>query len=142
MTLQGINIRSAELQDEEEVASLWNECNLKASYNDLNKDFRFALNQSNSDILLAISQDSNTICGTVMCGHDGHRGWLYYVASSTSLRGKGIGKLMVNEGEEWLRKRKIAKVQLLIRQSNEDVMNFYQHIGYEHTPRIVMAKWL
>lgn len=139
-TKQEITIRSAGPQDEKAVTSLWHECNLTTSYNDPKNDFQFALNKPNSDILVALQGDS--ICGSVMCGHDGHRGWLYYVSSSPSLRGSGIGKLMVSEGEEWLRKRGIAKVQLMIRQSNEEVMNFYQHIGYEHTPRIVMAKWL
>ncbi|PWN34927.1 N-acetyltransferase GCN5 [Meira miltonrushii] len=137
---QEITVRSARPQDEKGVISLWHDCNLTTSYNDPSKDFQFALNKSNSDILVALQRD--TICGTVMCGHDGHRGWLYYVASSPSLRGSGIGKMMVNAGEEWLRKCGIAKVQLMIRQSNEEVMNFYQHIGYEHTPRIIMAKWL
>lgn len=141
-THQEIVIRPAVPQDENAVTSLWHECNLTTSYNDPSKDFKFALNKPNSDILVAIHSSIKAVCGTVMCGHDGHRGWLYYVCSSPSLRGSGIGKLLVREGEEWLRKCGIAKVQLMIRQTNEEVMNFYQNLGYENTPRIVMAKWL
>lgn len=143
-----IIIRSATLQDEKAVTSLWHECNLTTSYNDPSKDFRFALNKPNSEILVAIQHSQSdrsseeTVCGSVMCGHDGHRGWLYYVACSPVLQKRGIGKMLIKEGEEWLRKCEIEKVQLLIRQSNEDVMKFYQHLGYDHTPRIVMAKWL
>ena len=29
--------------------------------------------------------------GSIMVGHDGHRGWLYYVASTPHSRGSGIG---------------------------------------------------
>jgi len=37
-----------------------------------------------------------------MVGHDGHRGWLYYVASTPESRGSGIGRQMVSAAEEWL----------------------------------------
>ena len=50
-----------------------------------------------------------------MVGHDGHRGWLYYVAAAPHLHGSGIGRQMVAAAEAWLRQRGVAKVQLLVR---------------------------
>ncbi|WP_158811267.1 GNAT family N-acetyltransferase [Beijerinckia sp. L45] len=38
-----------------------------------------------------------------MVGHDGHRGWLYYVAADPGARGMGYGRQMVEVGEAWLR---------------------------------------
>jgi len=49
---------------------------------------------------------------------------------------------MVEAAEQWLQKRGIVKVLLLIRESNTDVVNFYSQIGFEVIPRVVMQKWL
>ncbi len=40
------------------------------------------------------------------------------------------------------RDRGVAKVQLMVRQSNEQVTAFYERLGFEFMPRIAMAKWL
>ena len=32
-----------------------------------------------------------------MAGYDGHRGWLYYLASASERRGAGIGRALVAE---------------------------------------------
>jgi ribosomal protein S18 acetylase RimI-like enzyme len=78
----------------------------------------------------------------VMVGHDGHRGWLYYVASDPQSRGAGFGRQIVEAGENWLRQRGVAKVQLLVRETNTQVVAFYEHLGFEVAPRTVLAKWL
>jgi ribosomal protein S18 acetylase RimI-like enzyme len=77
-----------------------------------------------------------------MVGHDGHRGWLYYVASAPDHRGQGTGRTMVEAGEQWLRDRNVPKVQLMIRGTNATVVPFYERLGYEDAPRILMSKWL
>jgi ribosomal protein S18 acetylase RimI-like enzyme len=136
-----LTIRHAVPADEAAVVELWRECDLVASYNDPAADFRFARAGACSDVLVG-EDDSGRISGSVMVGHDGHRGWLYYVASSPASRGSGIGRQMVQAAEEWLRYRGVVKAQLLVRETNTDVVSFYQHLGFEVTPRVVMAKWL
>ena len=44
--------------------------------------------------------------------------------------------------EDWLRQRGVVKVQLMVRETNTKVVSLYEHLDYEVTPRIVMAKWL
>ena len=136
-----LTIRSATASDEAEVIALWRRCDLVASYNDPAADFRFAKAGACSDVLVA-EDESGRICGSVMVGHDGHRGWLYYVASAQSLRGTGVGREVVAAGEQWLRERGVVKVQLMVRETNTKVVSFYEHIGYEVAPRVVMSKWL
>jgi ribosomal protein S18 acetylase RimI-like enzyme len=92
--------------------------------------------------VLVGEDEDKCIRGSVMVGHDGHRGWLYYVAADPSLRGMGYGRQMVEAGEAWLRERRVVKVQLLVREMNTKVVGFYEHLGFEVTPRTVMAKWL
>jgi ribosomal protein S18 acetylase RimI-like enzyme len=136
-----LTIRSATANDEAEVIALWRSCDLVASYNDPAADFRFAKAGACSDVLVA-GDESGCICGSVMVGHDGHRGWLYYVASAQGVRGKGVGREIVAAGEQWLRERGVVKVQLMVRETNTGVVSFYEHIGYEVAPRAVMSKWL
>jgi ribosomal protein S18 acetylase RimI-like enzyme len=78
----------------------------------------------------------------VMVGHDGHRGWLYYVAASPASRGEGVGRIVVQAAENWLRQRGVVKVQLLVRETNTKVVSFYEHLGFEVAPRVVMSRWL
>ena len=58
------------------------------------------------------------IVATAMVGHDGHRGWVYYVATDPDRRAKGYGRAIMNAAEDWLRAAGIAKLQLLVRREN------------------------
>ncbi len=136
-----IQIRPATADDKAAVVRLWRDAGLVVSYNDPSRDFTFALSAASSDVLVGID-DTSSIVGTVMVGHDGHRGWLYYVASDPARRGHGIGRRMIAAAEAWLKDRGIRKVQLMVREHNTGVVNFYEHLGYDVTPRVVMAKWI
>ena len=136
-----LTIRSALPDDEACVVELWRTCGLVASYNDPAADFRFARAGVCSDVLVG-EDETGGIIGTVMVGHDGHRGWLYYVAAAPHLRGSGIGRQMVQAAEAWLRQKRVVKAQLLVRETNTRVVSFYEHLGFETAPRTVMGKWL
>lgn len=136
-----LTIRPAAPEDEPSVVALWRACDLVASYNDPGTDFRFARAGACSDLLVGVDT-TGRICGSVMVGHDGHRGWLYYVASAPDIRGSGAGWQMVEAAENWLRDRGVVKAQLLVRETNTGVVSFYERLGYEVAPRVLMAKWL
>ena len=133
-------VRDALSADEGAVVALWRACGLVTAQNDPGGDFRFAMAQPNSTILVA--EADRRIVGSVMVGHDGHRGWLYYVAAAPDARHAGVGRAIVAAGEQWLRARGVPKVQLMIRDTNAAVAPFYERLGYEETPRIIMSKWL
>jgi ribosomal protein S18 acetylase RimI-like enzyme len=134
-------IRNATADDEPRVTALWRACNLVASYNDPSKDFRFARAKESSDILVGLDAEQ-TIVGSVMVGHDGHRGWIYYVAADPQHRYQGIGRAMVEAAEQWLKNNDVVKVMLLVRETNTQVIDFYNRLGFEAVPRVVMQKWL
>lgn len=121
--------------------ALWRACGLVVPHNDPAADFRFAKRGPNSDVLVGVNR-SGRIAGSVMVGHDGHRGWIYYVAADPAARGEGIGRQMTSAAEEWLRQRGVPKVQLMIRETNTAVADFYAKVGYVTEPRVVMSKWL
>jgi ribosomal protein S18 acetylase RimI-like enzyme len=136
-----LNIRSASEADEPAVVALWHACGLVVTYNNPQTDFRLARAKTNSDVLVGTAADG-TIVGSVMVGHDGHRGWLYYVAVALECRKQGIGRSMVQAAEDWLSRHGIAKAQLMVRETNAEVVAFYEQLGFQNIPRTVMQKWL
>jgi ribosomal protein S18 acetylase RimI-like enzyme len=123
------------------VIALWRSCGLLVEHNDPAADFRFARGRESSDVLLGIGPEGRVIA-SAMVGHDGHRGWLYYVAVDPARRGQGLGRQIVEAAETWLSERSVRKVQLLVRETNTDVIGFYAQIGFETAPVTIMQKWL
>lgn len=136
------NVIIAPLADgrEQELADLWTTCNLVVSYNPPLADIAFAREGEASDILVGMEDDR--IVASVLVGHDGHRGWIYYVAVAPDRQGTGLGAHIVQAAEEWLRDRGVRKVQLMVRPTNTKVLGFYEHLGYERSPVTVMQRWL
>ena len=122
------------------VIALWQACGLTRPWNDPASDIALARRGPNSTVL--IGREGEAIVATAMVGHDGHRGWVYYVAADPTLRSKGYGRAIMNAAEEWLRAAGIPKLQLLVRRENSGVAAFYQSVGYEEAQTIVFAKWL
>jgi len=122
------------------VIALWQACGLTRPWNDPAADIALARRGPNSTIL--IGRADNHIVATVMVGHDGHRGWVYYVATHPDRRAKGFGRAIMDAAEDWLRAAGIAKLQLLVRRENARAGTFYQSIGYAEAQTIVFAKWL
>ena len=122
------------------VIALWQACGLTRPWNDPAADIALARRGPNSTIL--IGRVDNHIVATAMVGHDGHRGWVYYVATDPDRRAKGFGRAIMDAAEDWLRAAGIAKLQLLVRRENAKAGAFYQSIGYAEAQTIVFAKWL
>ena len=110
------------------VIALWQACGLTRPWNDPAADIALARRGPNSTIL--IGRADNNIVATAMVGHDGHRGWVYYVATDPDRRAKGFGRAIMDAAEDWLRAAGIAKLQLLVRPENARAGAFYQSIGY------------
>jgi len=85
---------------------LWQQAGLTRPWNDPLSDLRRALAGPASTVLAGV-QDG-TLVATVMVGHDGHRGWVYYLAVAARARGRGHGRALMRAAEEWLREREAA----------------------------------
>jgi ribosomal protein S18 acetylase RimI-like enzyme len=124
-----IAIRPFDLADTEAVVSLWQLVGLTRPWNNPYQDIRRKLSVQPELFLVAV--DDRTIVGSVMAGYDGHRGWLYYLASAPDRRGQGIGRRLVAEAEERLIEMGCPKVQLMVRPENGVARGFYDSLGYE-----------
>lgn len=118
--------------DVESAVSLWEACGLTRSWNDPQKDIRFAMAGETSTVLVGLID--GRIVATVMAGHDGHRGVLYYLAVQPEFQKRGYGKAAVAAAEQWLRERGVWKINLMVRKDNEKAGRFYERMGYEINP--------
>jgi ribosomal protein S18 acetylase RimI-like enzyme len=135
-----LEIRAYRAGDRDGVVALWRACDLTRPWNDPDADIALFGRDGNASILLGIR--NGRIVATAAVGHDGHRGWLYYVAVDPVSRGVGYGRAIVRAAESWLADRGIPKVQLMIRNNNAAVAGFYAALGFETAPIIVMQRWL
>lgn len=94
------------------------------------------------ELFVVAVDEEGTLSGCVMAGFDGHRGWMNYLATHPDSRGKGIGRALVEHIEKALRDLGCPKVNLQVRTSNADVVEFYRHLGYEVDDTIALGKRL
>jgi ribosomal protein S18 acetylase RimI-like enzyme len=136
----GLDISPLDDADIDAVVSLWERCGLTRPWNDPRADIAFARRGASSAIL--VGKSDNAVIATVMVGHDGHRGWFYYVAVDPERQGQGLGRAIMAAGEDWLRAQGVEKAQLIVRAGNEKVRAFYEALGYGEQPRVLFGRWL
>jgi ribosomal protein S18 acetylase RimI-like enzyme len=137
---QSLTITSIEDSDIPEVIRLWERCGSPREWNDPAADIALARKERNSTILLG--RHEGALMASVLVGHDGHRGWVYYVSVDPDHRFKGYGRDVMRAAEDWLRLHGIKKLQLMVRPDNAKVHAFYEQLGYYDQQRTTFAKWL
>ncbi|MDQ0726351.1 GNAT family acetyltransferase [Microbacterium sp. W4I20] len=135
-----VEIRPLTDVDVEPVVALWEETGLTRPWNDPREDIRRA--RAVWPELLLVATDQDALVGTVMAGYDGHRGWLYYLATSPERRGEGVGRRLVEEAESRLLALGCPKVMLMVRAGNDAVLEFYDGIDYTRESTLLTGKRL
>ncbi len=77
-----------------------------------------------------VARDDERLVGTVLCGHDGRRGYLQHLAVDRAYRRRGIGRALVQQVLEALRAIDINKCHLFVIKTNAPAIDFWQHIGW------------
>lgn len=124
-----VRIRAFEERDTEPAVALWQAAGLTRPWNDPYLDIERKLAVQRELFLVAV--DGDEVVGTVMGGYDGHRGWLYYLATAATHRGRGVGAALVAEVERLLLAMGCPKVQLMVRPDNQGARGFYAALEYE-----------
>jgi ribosomal protein S18 acetylase RimI-like enzyme len=137
---QTLTITAVEDDDIADVIALWQRCGSTREWNDPAGDIALARREANATVLLG--RNDSVLVASVLVGHDGHRGWVYYVTVDPDHRYKGYGRAIMAAAENWLRARGIQKLQLMVRGDNVQVHAFYKSLGYYDQERVTFAKWL
>jgi len=136
-----VEIRPYDGGDESGVLDLWREAfpNPKP-HNDPGSSIRRKLDVQRDLFFVAV--DGDEVVGTAMAGYDGHRGWVYSVATSSARRREGVGRALMERVEAELVERGCPKLNLQVDETNSGVVAFYDALGYRVEPRISMGKVL
>jgi ribosomal protein S18 acetylase RimI-like enzyme len=135
-----MQIRSYQPADEEAVVSLWRECGLTRPWNDPHKDIARKLTEQPELFLVGTVDD--TVMATAMIGYDGHRGWVYYLAVHPTHRKQSHGRALMREAERLLLERGCPKINLLVRSTNNAVIEFYRSLGYAQDESVSLGRRL
>jgi ribosomal protein S18 acetylase RimI-like enzyme len=133
-------IRQYKAADRDDVIELWKECGLVVPQNDPIRDIERKLKVNPEWFLVGELQVN--IVATCMAGYDGHRGWINYLAVAPKYRRQGFAGKLMQEAERILRRAGCPKINLQIRTSNSDVIEFYKAIGYSIDDVVSMGKRL
>ena len=133
-------IRPYEHDDETAVIDLWARCGLARPWNDPKKDIARKL-LVRPDLFLVGIIDSQLVA-TAMAGYEGHRGWINYLAVAPEQRRVGIAREIMARAETLLREAGCPKINLQVRSTNSEVIEFYKRIGYAVDDVVSMGKRL
>lgn len=135
-----MQIRPFQPPDTEAVIELWCACELLRPWNDPHKDIRRKLDEQPE--LFLVGEREGKIVAVLMVGYDGHRGWLNYLGVAPEHRRNGYGRKLVEAAEVLLRDRGCPKINLQIRTSNLEVIEFYRRLGYVQDDVVSFGKRL
>ena len=123
-----MKIRAFEPNDAAAVIALWQECGLTRPCDDPQADI--ARKRMEQPELFLVGTLADKLVATAMLGFDGHRGWVHYLAVSPRYRKRSYGRALMREAERLLIERGCPKLNLLVRSSNTEVIEFYRKLGY------------
>lgn len=133
-----MKIRPFQMTDHDDVIRLWIQCGLVVPHNNPSRDIERKM-KVNPEWFLVGEIDGQVI-STCMVGYEGHRGWVNYLAVNPDLQGHGLGKQIMEHAEKILSDAGCAKVNLQIRSTNQQVIRFYESLGYRQDHVVSMGK--
>ena len=135
-----MRIRAFRPEDQQAVIRLWEACGLVVPQNDPVADIACKL-QVQPELFL-VGQLDRAVIASVMAGYEGHRGWINYLAVDPRFRRRGIGRRLMEAAEDELRKAGCPKINLQVRESNNETITFYRRLGYTVDAVVSLGKRL
>jgi len=131
-----IVIREFYIEDYDDVLQLWQTVEgLEIAEGDDREGIAQFLAHNPGLSRLAI--DGSKVVGVSMCGNDGRRGHIYHVAVDPAYRRYGLGKRLVEECLDGLRRVGIMRVIILVADYNLGGAEFWKRAGWEDIPGAV-----
>jgi len=138
--MNNLLIRPYHPDDEEAVIQLWIDCDLVVPQNNPKRDIERKLKLNPEWFLVGLF--NGEVVATCMAGYEGHRGWINYLAVSPKHRRREFATQMMNEAENLLKNVGCPKINLQIRDTNSQAIEFYKSIGFITDQVVSMGKRL
>jgi N-acetylglutamate synthase len=84
--------------------------------------------------LSRVAIDGSATVGVALCAHDGRRGHIYHLAVDPAYQGRGLGKRMLDECLEGLRRTGVKRVIIMVADDNPRGRGFWRRSGWEDIP--------
>ena len=124
-------IRSMEITDYKKIIDLWRNTDGMGlrSLDDSEQGISAFLRRNPSSNFVAIEKDE--IVGTILCGHDGRRGYIYHTVVKENYREQGIATKLIEAAVSALQKEGITRVCLNVMETNAYGRAFWEKRGWE-----------
>lgn len=85
-----------------------------------------------------VARRDREMAGTVLCGHDGRRGFIYHLAVRERYRRKGVGRILVQSCLHALQKQGIEKCHIFVLNNNALGRDFWVRLGWKERQDITL----
>ena len=124
-------IRNMTVDDYDAVFDLWtNAANMGLRSLDDSKEGIDAFLKRNPGICF-VALSGSIVVGSILCGHDGRRGYIYHTVVRDEYRGQGIGSALIGAAIAALQREGISRVCLNVMEHNEAGKRFWINRGWE-----------
>jgi ribosomal protein S18 acetylase RimI-like enzyme len=137
LKMNNISFRSLFPEDYESVIDLWKNTE-SVNLTRADEHDSFALFLERNPGLSFVAESNENIIGTLLCGSDGRRGYLYHLAVQTQYRRNGIGSELINKSLAVLKSRGIEKCHLFVFENNDTGCSFYSAKGWKKRDDILV----
>lgn len=124
-------IRNMTPDDYEKIIALWKNTDGMGlrSLDDSKQGISLFLNRNPATNFVAV--DNDEIIGTILCGHDGRRGYIYHTVVEVGHRNQGIATNLIKAAVSALQQEGITRVCLNVMETNECGKSFWRKSGWE-----------
>jgi ribosomal protein S18 acetylase RimI-like enzyme len=88
-----------------------------------------------------IAKDECKVVGTLLCGYDGRRAYLYHVAVHPEYRRQGIGTALVKRCLDTLKNMGVEKAHLFVYTDNFDGIAFWTSLGWHPRNELLIMSY-
>jgi ribosomal protein S18 acetylase RimI-like enzyme len=131
-----VNIRKMTIDDYEQVYDIWLKSGNGLNDIDDSKAGIAKYLRRNPDTCF-VAENGGNIIGTILSGHDGHRGRISHTAVIASERKRGVGTALVNAAADALKSEGITKTNLLVFANNAPGNKFWDNMGFEKREDVI-----
>lgn len=131
-------IRSFKLKDYSDVIKIWSQTATKEREA---QTLKILVHQLACDRdLVVVAEKDNEVVGAIMGIKQNRRGFFYCLAVSPAFQSRGIGRKLVAELENRLYQKGAKKLFIMVDEGTEKLVDYYRHLGFNHTCSSTMAK--
>ncbi len=126
MRLKGFRVRQFTMGDYNQVAHIWDVCNVPSP-----EGRREAQKRTERDPEMFLVADLNgSVIGVVMGSWDGRRAWCHNYGVEPQFRGQGVGTALIKELQNKVQEKGIPRLNAMVRRADVTAQGFYEATGF------------